>query len=358
MRNPTADPSHHAQPGSATASRAPQTPAVPTLDQITFIDAQSGFIGGEGLIYSTMDQGKRWQISYRGQSTIYSFHFLDARIGWAIGTHALLRTTNGGRSWTTVSKTEPPLSQVHFLTPRIGYAIRRTDGIPNLYSGNKGLLVTRDGGRVWTPVPHMQTVDSMTFASSAVGWAATPTELLYTQNGGQTWSIVHHFKLGSTSIRFAGKGAIWLLALNGAVAGHGSYVLYRMTNRTMKVVAENPYFHVHSPYSKGVPDANLTGWSSHGNTAWLITSSPIGNGPYGWSYSADGGKSWSYRGTIRGAYEYSRNRIEPLSIDFLIPAVGWMVSNHAGHGELWNSDNTGITWHRVTLNDQYLSRRK
>lgn len=78
--NPTTDPFHYSQPNSITVRRASRFPTVSTLDQIKFINAQSGFIGGDGIIYSTMDHGTHWQVSYRGQSTIYSFDFLALRI--------------------------------------------------------------------------------------------------------------------------------------------------------------------------------------------------------------------------------------------------------------------------------------
>ena len=335
--------------GTNAVRRIPAPMTVPNLDQITFANNREGVIGGKGIIYTTTDGGAHWRVSYRGKAIIYSFDFLNARFGWALGTHTLLFTTNGGQSWAPISSAEPPLSQVQFITPRIGFGIHGTGGTPDLYSGSKGLLETSDGGKHWTTVPRMQTVDSVTFVSSTIGFAVSPTKLLYTQNGGHTWVMVRRFRLGITLTRRASTNAVWLLALNGVAAGHGSYLLYRVTKHTMTVVAQSPYFFPHSLKTKGVPDGNLTGWSSRGDTVWLIASLPIGNSPYEWSYSTNGGQSWSQRGTIQDVHEYNYNQLEPLSLDFPTPDAGWMVSNNANHGVLWKSANAGISWHTVDL---------
>lgn len=186
------------------------------------------------------------------------------------------------------------------------------------------------------PIEDMQSVNSVSFASPTIGFAVTPTELLYTHNGGHAWAVVRRFRLGITFVRSANTSTAWLLALGAAATGHGPYTLYRVTRsgRSMSVLAENPYFHPHSSTASGVPNANLAGWSSSGATAWLIASLPIGRGQYLWSFTANGGHSWSSRGTIRGAYEYYDGNFQPLSMDFTTSHHGWMVSNQDGRGEL------------------------
>lgn len=319
--------------------------------QIDFGTPWEGLIGGRGIIYTTSDGGARWTVSYRGPAAIYAFDFLSGRTVWALGAKTLLQSRDGGRSWAVAAVNEPSLAQVQFINSRTGYAVRGNGGVPSLYSGAHGLLATRDGGKHWAPVTGLQAVDAVSFASPSVGWAATPTELLRTDNGGRKWTAVRHFRESSTAVAAVSADA-WLLVLGPAAAGHGPYTLYRVTDsgRRMAASAANPYFYPHSPAAKGAPDANLTGWSTRGATAWLIANSPIGSEQYLWSYSGDGGRHWSFRGPIRGAYLYgSPNAVQPLAIDFARPNDGWMVQNHAGHGELWRSTDAGLTWRRTPM---------
>ncbi len=198
----------------------------PFLRQITFIDAQHGWIlsswrptGGAAEAVSvvrTTDGGKTWQsvsqalfadttppghLPYGGQKS--GIHFLNASTGWVTGTVTvphlawLYITHDGGSTWNQQTLPMPsgvPSAQLSIMSPTFFSA---TDGIlPVTFSDTAtvssiatDIYVTHDGGATWqntTPVPAvLSTID---FLDMQHGWATDGTVLYSTSNGGQHWT--------------------------------------------------------------------------------------------------------------------------------------------------------------------------
>lgn len=210
---------------------------IPALDTITFASAARGWAAGPGTILGTADGGATWRPEYSGPARLYQLDFTDAAHGWAVGTSGLLATSDGGRTWT--SRPEPcgRIDAVHFVTPALGYAVagasqvRLDAGTPVADAGR--LLVTRDGGRAWYPVPGAPAgVQSACFTSPSQGYAGTPGQVWRTADGGARWSVsftepaTTGMPPDDTALQCAGPAA-WTLFLGaGAAMGREPYLAY------------------------------------------------------------------------------------------------------------------------------------
>lgn len=103
------------------------------------------------LFYTSQASGQEWEPmtsipNLTSPRLVYSF--IDATNGWIIAGDKLYHTLDGAHSWTAIKPT-PSLRnafQIDFVTNQMGWALIANDG-RDAYSD---LLLTTDGGRVWT----------------------------------------------------------------------------------------------------------------------------------------------------------------------------------------------------------------
>jgi hypothetical protein len=120
-----------------------------TINDFAFPSAQYGIAVGyiaegkreEGMSVITSDGGDHWQLLPLKEIPI-SLFFLDDSIGWMVTTKGLWRTTEAGRNWIKLPKIPGEILRVSFTTRMDGVAV----GVKKL------VLVTHDGGQIWTPV--------------------------------------------------------------------------------------------------------------------------------------------------------------------------------------------------------------
>lgn len=128
------------------------------LTDVCFVDPQRGWaVGDRGVIWSTVDGGRKWSLQDSGVSCrLESVCFIDANVGWVAGgasqpyTHAtrgvLLHTRDGGRTWQRdATLLLPALKQVRFFNGVHGWAISESSALfPS------GVVTTDNGGRTWS----------------------------------------------------------------------------------------------------------------------------------------------------------------------------------------------------------------
>src|SRR5262249_5953928 len=89
----------------ADRSAAP-IPAVPNLNDLVFLNDQSGWVVGTGgTILHTANGGASWQRQESGTtSELHAIKFVDAKYGWIVGAEAtVLRTKDGGKTWSAAA---------------------------------------------------------------------------------------------------------------------------------------------------------------------------------------------------------------------------------------------------------------
>jgi photosystem II stability/assembly factor-like uncharacterized protein len=121
------------------------------LKSVSFLDEQTGWIGGSSL-FSTLDGGHSWQNqSHERMRPTNAVFFRDKDRGWGVGHAVVYRTSDGGRAWETARVSpQTQLMDVNFLDAEHGWAV----GIRSKYSVRLtcGLHFSADGGNVWRDV--------------------------------------------------------------------------------------------------------------------------------------------------------------------------------------------------------------
>jgi photosystem II stability/assembly factor-like uncharacterized protein len=114
----------------------------PLLNDIFFIDEQTGWIvGEEGSIFHTQNAGKTWmKQKSKSSRDLFAVYFKNKQEGWITGLNGLLlHTRDGGRTW---NRQDCPVDESLFgivVGGHRGYAV-----------GNAASMITTDdGGKTW-----------------------------------------------------------------------------------------------------------------------------------------------------------------------------------------------------------------
>jgi photosystem II stability/assembly factor-like uncharacterized protein len=131
---------------------------------------------------------KPWEVI---NQTLYSHNlylagFLSDVYGITVGDSGEVHYTNdGGQDWPKAKN----LSMCRFGLDIVDEQIAWNCG------NGASVLVTTDGGKVWTPVTPFGGNEPdhcrfLRFLDGTTGWAATPTKLGITNDSGQTWTVI------------------------------------------------------------------------------------------------------------------------------------------------------------------------
>ncbi|HVA91788.1 MAG TPA: YCF48-related protein [Chloroflexota bacterium] len=341
-----------ARSGHAASSSAP----TPNLTAVDFVDAQHGWVGGNG-IFATTDGGRHWTRQYAGSTAVAGIAFGDRTHGWAWSdTYAkpslLLHTTDGGAHWAP-QRSSQPVSSLQAVGAQGGYAV--------LGVGPGGVLVrTVDGGSHWHAVGTPRPVTSACFTDPAHGWAVEVQgdTVLSTSNGGRTWSqrlsAGSDFQYGG-QIACTGSQNAWALLYGGVGMNQMSYSLFHTADggaHWRAVVALTSAGGGPAPGNPtGVPrgadgeGARLDAVSA--NTAFLVSGCPP-CGDAGQTYlgsTHDGGHTWHTSPAI------PHLNFSLTGISFTSAQQGWLagtvflsLSAGARAGMLLTTSDGGGAW--------------
>lgn len=152
---------------------------------MSFINANTGFIGMGNQILKTTDSGNSWLTINTGISlTIYSLSFINENTGWGSGDNGrIIKTTNGGLNWQIVSQTGAfYLWDIFFVDAQTGWL-----GCGAIYHG---IQKTTNGGLNWNyQVSNVNSdVRAIHFLNNDTGWGTGENGTIsYTTNGGTNW---------------------------------------------------------------------------------------------------------------------------------------------------------------------------
>ncbi len=204
------------------------------LEQVYFLDEQTGFFAGGGYVVKTTDGGNSFTVDTiaNGLGNAHDLYFLNANVGLVLMGKDIFKTLNGGQDWvktnldTTLSVGyEKSFSftsngQVGYMLTYQGDMFKSMDGGDNWnwiskvnsmygvdihfvdaqtgYLGaaeinsfgmNGRIYKTTDGGLTWqeqyrTPPADIGRVNSLEMANAQLGYAIMGNKLLKTLNGG------------------------------------------------------------------------------------------------------------------------------------------------------------------------------
>ncbi|MCX6134382.1 MAG: YCF48-related protein [Ignavibacteriales bacterium] len=367
-------------------------PTTNWLDGVHFVDANTGWIVGEGgAILKTADGGTTWNTQTSGTTVrLSSVCFFDNQKGIAIGpSGTILRTTDGGTSWTSVaSGTSKNLISVALSSPQLGIAVgeggtilKTTDGGASwqslsggnstwLYSlcaigsldgwavGTNGtILRTTDGGTTWI-LKNSGTTDYLqaaSFVDKQTGWAVGSTNVFRTDDGGESWT-----KTWTSSgqyfgaVSFVDKNSGWMAGYKGAYPYEGVIVKTldggrvwseqvipssRKLNALRFLDASTGYAVGDSGTILRTTNAGDTWVSAVSGATTTLVSVGFANTSTGWAVgyegtilkTTDGGKSWGLQST-NATSSSSFYGIHPVS-----ESVAWI----AAYGAVLKTNNGG-----------------
>jgi len=163
----------------------PTYPSLPSFSGVQFLNADAGFVVGEGgNIIHTTDGGTTWTVQVTGvTNSLNDVCFVNNNVAVVIGSSGtILRTTNEGSSWNLLaSGTNEDLHAVTFTGTDNGIAV----------GANGTILRTSDGGETWMSQPgggssalmHVHFSDQL--AGTIAGDSGT---ILSTVDGGISWT--------------------------------------------------------------------------------------------------------------------------------------------------------------------------
>jgi photosystem II stability/assembly factor-like uncharacterized protein len=167
------------------------------IDDVYFINPDTGWLAGTSVIRKTTDGGQTWQtqLTTPGQY-LRSIEFLNAKYGFC-GTldGAFYRTTDGGDTWTDISSAIPGNA------PGICGLSHRGQNVYGcgIWSFPAYFIKSYDAGDTWSykdMSEHAVALIEPLFFHSDSGFVAGQDELggviLFTADGGETWEEVHN----------------------------------------------------------------------------------------------------------------------------------------------------------------------
>lgn len=195
-----------------------------TLNHVSFLTPQNGWLVSIGKIHYTSSGGKTWNVQHQLRAAggrppgILDLHFVNTTEGWAVGgtnqkgISTILHTQNGGSQWEKVNNpSEKHLWGVYFVDTEHGWLV-----------GQSGeLLHTKDGGKQW--VRQITNVEQPLFAVHFVdrmkGWVVgTKGLILHTSDGGNTWKQQQNqIKQSLRDVVFQNENIGWAVGEEGLI---------------------------------------------------------------------------------------------------------------------------------------------
>ncbi len=304
------------------------TPYAGTLQDIVFVDRQTGYACGQAAgvgtcvstasILKTMDAGKNWTRMNTGTSVqMNKLFFLDAYTGWAIGASStVIKTTDGGVNWSTqTTGIGSGLNDIHFPTATTGFVV-----------GPSGALrKSTNGGSSWTTIASgvTTTLNGVFFINANTGFIVGASGVVKkTTNGGSSWTTVF-------------TGTDYFKSVYFSDANHGIIM---------------------TPYKFYITENGGSSWTSiDGDPSWLILKMKFVTPQIGFAISDPG----LLLKTTDGGYTWSTAALAPssslLSLSFIDDQNGWVAGSLAqidktnDGGNTWTNCNIGLSTRILSL---------
>jgi photosystem II stability/assembly factor-like uncharacterized protein len=287
------------------------------LQEVYFINQDTGFVVGLDKVFKTTDGGSSWQVSHNGSQIVSGVYFTNDTNGYVVGIDVnlgntvILRTTDTGNSWqvTNLTSTEN-LVDVFFLNDNIGFAV-----------GSSGTaLKTIDGGNNWSLLNTGTTsiLNSIYFTDTQngiiVGGPVTSPLILKTSDGGTTWSTIT-----SSATDFL-QSVFFPSSLIGYIVGWSGDIL-KTTDGGNNWIIQTPAA-VSGNLDVFFTD-NLTGYIVGGSTNFT-----------GIQKTIDGGQTWTTQSASTSA--------GLIGVHFPTPGIGYAVGDNGTILKTINGGAVGI----------------
>ncbi len=136
------------------------------LDELFFLNENTGYGTTFGAISKTTDGGLNWQ--YLPSPYATKIFFLNEMTGWKFGSDNIYKTTNGGVNWQQQFHSSGAIRQVQFINPSTGWAVN--DNLTTFGS----ILKSTNGGANWFETINFSAFlfFSVNFINENTGWVS------------------------------------------------------------------------------------------------------------------------------------------------------------------------------------------
>jgi photosystem II stability/assembly factor-like uncharacterized protein len=290
----------------------------------------------------------QWIIQNSGTtSPLTDIKFLDENTGWCCGNGVILKTTNGGLNWVTQTL---PLYLYYYKIVPINYNVVYCVG------NHRTIIKTTDGGNNWTVLrtsPEYSGYEAAFFLNEQTGWIAGVFLNVYrTTNGCLTFDSTYifwgyytdiYFKDSLNGLLCADGGGMFRTSNSGINWEQINLVTYGImaSIRRLNVIGDKVWVvdDVHRVFhstdfglswekidSIASDNINYCSFFSSENTGWA-------GGMYGVLFkTTDGGYNWSNQNLSSIAYQYG--------IYFINDYTGWTCG---GGGRIMHTTSGGTT---------------
>jgi len=289
------------------------------LNEIFFVDTETGWAVGDAIILGTIDGGETWILQDSSDVFFRSVYFTDNNHGWAVGfpndlfIGVIYQTTDGGSHWHAQDSAEVDLHDIYFVDVDTGFVCGGA-------SSKSLILKTINGGATWeiNMDNSYGTLSAIHFSDLLHGWAVGHKGIvMITENSGKVWNRrIPNLDVGYSylyDIQFFDQDTGWCLGAN---------YLFKSINGgdEWNLKSEPDYFLYTALHFYN----EKTGWLLAGYQDYFTTNRIL--------HTSDGGASWQS--------QYSTQSENLTSIFFIDDKIGWATSFN---GLILKTTNGGIT---------------
>jgi len=197
--------------------------------------------GDDVAVLRSDDGGATWEVAARFETgpdeptaRLNDIAFVDTDTGWVVGENLFLRSADGGSSWTDALGTvQIPagvrlrLNAIGFNAAGVGAAAGDQLPAPGQITGSPIILITIDAGGSWVPASiaalsqeRLATIQSVCLTPDgngvAVGDGAQGSIVLVSQDRGSSWEEISDERLGfkGENVACSDDAALWILGVD------------------------------------------------------------------------------------------------------------------------------------------------
>jgi photosystem II stability/assembly factor-like uncharacterized protein len=163
------------------------------LNDIEFINRNTGWACGENYIYKTTNGGSTWMEQTHPDAFLIQQIFpVNERVVYAVGWWNFLKTTDGGENWTALfsggtGQGLPVLEGLHFINENTGWLV-----------GNVVAMKTTDGGKSFVDSMRIEELSQDVYFKDSLNGILCGYSggFRKTTDGGKTWNRIQIIQSG------------------------------------------------------------------------------------------------------------------------------------------------------------------
>ncbi|MEI7485189.1 MAG: hypothetical protein WCK13_10820, partial [Ignavibacteriota bacterium] len=324
------------------------------VNDVHFINQNTGFIASEFQIGSTSNGGVNWSFVSPENSSPYNFFkisFINAQTGFVSALNLttnysyIFKTTNAGNNWswynTTIDAFE--INNMHFLNSQTGWCAGSR--FEYLYA-----METSNGGVNWTESYSLNNSlkpNNIYFADINTGYITSPLKIFKSTNGGANWLTIISGAAFQSSY-FINSSSFYLADNYSRIfkPTHSGNTFDTLLGKQNSLLQKIQSIDANKLWSNGLNYANWK--STNGGVNWVFDNAATALSiKYTEFTDVNTGFAIAGRGTLFKTSDFGANwnhlldhSGEIYSLHFLNSQTGWAFADNS----IFKTTNSGLNW--------------